>query len=221
MTAPVGNADNEKFGPGTLTIGATGSEIDASCYVNGLRITATADRGDSKTMLCGTTKAGSVRYDYEMTGNLDLDLNSGAEGLFALSQEYPGSTQPFIFTPNTAGGTSAAGSLVLDPMDFGADEYGAIMSSDVTWTLVGQPEYTYSTGAVATISGVTAGTPGSFQPSGVTPPADLAALKADAVVGDSGTNKPGATPWTTGQSVVLGTGSAHWDGSAWVTGAAA
>jgi hypothetical protein len=215
MSAPV-NSDNEKFGPGTLKIGATGSEIDASCYVNGLRITATADRGDSKTMLCGTTKAGSVRYDYEMTGNLDLDLNSGADGLFALSQENPGSTQDFEFVPNTAGGTSAAGQLVLDPMDFGADEYGAIMASDVTWTLVGQPTYTYAAGAVA-ISGVTAGSPGSFQPSGVTPPANLAALKADAVVGDTGSNKPSAT-WTTGQSVALGTGSAHWDGTAWVTG---
>lgn len=171
MTAPVGNPDNEKFGPGTLKIGATGSEIDASCYVNGLRITATADRGDSKTMLCGTTKAGSVRYDYEMTGNLDLDLNSGADGLFALSQENPGSTQAFSFIPNTAGGTEAEGQLILDPMDFGADEYGAILASDVTWTLVGQPTYTYSTVAVA-IGGVAAGTPGSFQPSGGDAPSE-------------------------------------------------
>lgn len=220
MTAPVGNPDNEKFGPGVLKIGATGSEIDSSCYVNGLRITATADRGDSKTMLCGTTKAGSVRYDYEMTGNLDLDLNAGADGLFALSQEVPGSTQDFTFTPNTAGGTSAKGKLILDPMDFGADEYGAILASDVTWALVGQPTYTF-TAAPLTIQGVTAGSPGSFQPSGVTPPANLAALKADAVVGDSGTNKPSSTPWTTGQSVTLTAGSAHWDGTVWVTGVAA
>jgi hypothetical protein len=219
VTTPV-NSDNEKFGPGTLKIGATGSEIDASCYVNGLRITATADRGDSKTMLCGTTKAGSVRYDYEMTGNLDLDLNSGADGLFALSQESPGSTQAFEFIPNTAGGTSASGQLVLDPMDFGADEYGAIMASDVTWTLVGQPTYVYGTPAAVAISGVTAGSPGSFQPSNAPIPANLAALKADAVVGDAGTNKPVAA-WTSGQSVVLGTGSAHWDGTAWLTGAAA
>jgi hypothetical protein len=90
----------------------------------------------------------------------------------------------------------------------------------VTWTLVGQPTYTYGAGAVATISGVTAGTPGTFQPSGVTPPADLAALKADAVVGDAGSNKPVAA-WVTGESVLLGTGSAHWDGTAWLAGAAA
>lgn len=164
MTAPTG--DVNKFGPGTLQIGATGSEIDASCMVNGLRIAATADRGDSKTMLCGTTKAGSVRYDYEMTGNLDLDLEAGAASLFALSQDNPGSTQDFTFTPNTEGATSAAGQLILDPLDFGADAYGDIMNSDVTWTLVGAPTYTYGAGAAVAITGVTAGTPGSFQPSG-------------------------------------------------------
>jgi hypothetical protein len=215
MTTPVG--DVNKFGPGELKIGATGSEIDASCSVNSLRIAATADRGDSKTMLCGTVKAGSVRYDYEMTGNLDLDLESGAASLFALSQENPGSTQDFTFTPNTDGGTSAVGQLILDPLDFGADEYGSIMNSDVTWTLVGAPTYTYGGAGAQTITGVTAGSPGSFQPSGVTPPADLAALKADLVVGDTGSNKPSAA-WTTGQSVNLGTGSAHWDGTVWVAG---
>lgn len=217
MTTPVG--DPNKFGPGTLKIGATGSEIDASCAVNGLRITANPNRGDSKTMLCGTVKAGSVVYDYEMTGNLDLDLEDGAASLFALSQENPGSTQDFVFTPNTAGATSAAGQLILDPLDFGADEYGAIMNSDVTWTLVGAPDYTYGSGGTVAITGVTAGTPGSFQPSNAPIPANLTALKADPVVGDAGSNKP-STAWTTGQSVLLGTGSASWNGTAWVTGAA-
>jgi hypothetical protein len=219
MSQPV-SADNEKLGPGTLKIGATGSEIDASCLVNGLRITATANRGDSKTMLCGTTKAGSVRYDYEMTGNLDLDTNAGAAGLFALSQQVPGSTQDFSFIPNTAGGTEAAGQLILDPLDFGADEYGTIMNSDVAFVLIGQPTYTYGTGTVA-ITGVTAGTPGAFIPANATLPATLTALKAHSVVGDTGTNKPSATPWTTGQYVVLGDAShAHWSGTAWVTGPA-
>jgi hypothetical protein len=214
MTAPT--ADVNKFGPGTLKVGATGSEIDASCAVNGLRITASPDRGDSKTMLCGTVKAGSVRYDYEMTGNLDLDLEDGAASLFALSQSNPGSTQDFTFTPNTAGGTSAKGQLILDPLDFGADAYGDIMNSDVTWTLVGAPVYTYG-GTTVAITGVTAGTPGSFQPGNATIPANLTALKADPVVGDAGTNKPSAA-WTTGQNVVLGTGTANWSGTAWASG---
>ena len=143
MTEPLDEEIN-RFGPGVLKIGDTGSEIDVSCLVNNLQITASPDRGDSKTMLCGTVKAGAVRYDYEMSGNLDLDLDDGATSLFALSQESPGSTQAFIFTPNTAGETTAAGELILDPLAFGSgDGYGERMNSDVTWTIVGSPTYTY------------------------------------------------------------------------------
>jgi hypothetical protein len=217
MTTPVDTS--VKFGPGTLKIGATGSEIDVSCYVNGFAIEATPDRGDSRTMLCGTVRPGAVRYDYEATGNLDLDLESGAAGLFALSQEQAGTEQDFEFVPNTADGTKATGRLTIDPMSFGADEYGVPLQSDVTWTLTGAPTYTYGTGGTVAITGVTAGSPGSFQPGNATVPANLTALKADPVVGDTGSNKP-STAWTTGQSVALGTGSAHWDGTAWLTGLA-
>lgn len=59
----------------------------------------------------------------------------------------------------------------------------------------------------------TAGTPGTFTPSGSYTPfafADLAGVTAS----------PG-TAWTTGQRVVLGDGSnAHWNGTAWVVGTA-
>lgn len=130
------------FGPGTLQIGETGSEIDASCFVNGLRITASKDEGDSTTKLCGTVKPGKITYTYSMTGNLDIDSDNAA-GLFALSQAEPGSQQPFTFTPDTETETAASGVLVIDPMDFGADEYGDDMTSDIEWTLVGKPEYTY------------------------------------------------------------------------------
>jgi len=71
------------------------------------------------------------------------------------------------------------------------------------------------------LTGVTAGSPGSFAPANAPIPANLAALKADAVVGDTGTSKP-TTAWTTGQYVVLGDATqANWDGTAWVVGQAA
>jgi hypothetical protein len=72
--------------------------------------------------------------------------------------------------------------------------------------------------STAPLTGVSAGTPGSFAPMGSAPPATLAALKSNTVVGDSGTSKPGAA-WTTGQYVNLGDASkAHWNGTAWATG---
>lgn len=63
-------------------------------------------------------------------------------------------------------------------------------------------------------TGATAGTPGAFTPGGAVPPANLADLQTGV------TASPG-TAWTTGQRVVLADGSlAHWNGTAWVAGAA-
>ena len=216
MTTPVPVDDTlNTFGPGVLKIGATGSEIDASCYVNNLQIVPSKDQEDGKTMLCGTEKGGRTTYSYEMSGTLDLDLDKGEEGLFALSQAAPGSTQAFIFEPHD-GGTTATGSLILDPLSFGSsDGFGAVMQSDVAFALVGKPVYDYGTGGAVVATGATAGTPGSFTPSGATVPADLAELQSGSVVANPN------SAWTTGQSVNLGTGSAHWDGTGYVAGAAA
>jgi hypothetical protein len=132
------------FGPGTLKIGETGSEIDASCLINSARITMTKDQGDSQTKLCGTVKPGSTQYSYQFTGNIDVDTESGADGLFALSQEAAGTEQTYTFTPNTGDTTAATGTLIIDPLDFGADAYGDTMNSDFTWSLTGKPTYTYA-----------------------------------------------------------------------------
>jgi hypothetical protein len=131
-----------KFGPGTLTIGAVGSEIDCACLINGFRIAATKDQADGTTKLCGKTRPGAVSYTYEATGNVDTDVADEA-GLFALSQSAAGTEQPFTFTPNTEAATSATGVLIIDPLDFGADAYGDDLTSDFTFALVGQPTYTY------------------------------------------------------------------------------
>lgn len=64
-------------------------------------------------------------------------------------------------------------------------------------------------------TGAVAGTPGHFTPTGAEVPANLAALN-----GGSITASPN-TAWTTGQNVALGTGTAHWNGTTYATGAAA
>lgn len=92
----------------------------------------------------------------------------------------------------------------------------------VVWTPIAPPDVT--DGCVVlerpVLGGVMSGAPGSFTPSGALPPANLAALKADPVVGDAGTAKP-TTAWVTGDYVVLGDASqAYWDGAAWMAGKA-
>ena len=135
------------LGPGTLEIGTVGSEIDVSCLVNNAVIAADKDEGDATTKLCGDVRAGTVTYTYALSGNMDTDVADDA-GFFALSQAEPGSQQTFTFTPNTAAGTSATGTLVIDPLDFGADESGADLTSDFEFTIVGRPTYTYPAAGV-------------------------------------------------------------------------
>jgi len=130
------------LGPGTLKIGATGTEIDVSCLVNNATISANKTQDDNVTKLCGTVVPGAVTYDYVIGGNIDSDIAEGA-GFFALSQSAPGSQQAFTFEPNTDAGTEASGTLILDPLDFGGSDTTQTMTSDFEFALVGQPTYTY------------------------------------------------------------------------------
>ena len=135
----------EVLGPGTLTIGATGTEVDASCLVNNCKITVTKDAADSTLKLCGDEAPGAVTYTFALTGNVDQDLAT-TTGLHALSWNSAGTAQTFTFTPSTAVGASATGSLTIDPLEFGGDEMGADMTSDFEWTCTGKPVITYGTG---------------------------------------------------------------------------
>jgi len=142
MTAPTPETFN--LGPGELTIGATGTPIDISCLVNNAVISSDKDEGDSTTKLCGTVKPGAVSYTYSLAGNMDTDIAEAA-GFFALSQSAAGTEQDFSFTPSTDAGTVAAGTLIIDPLDFGGDESGQPMTSDFEFSIVGKPTYTYGT----------------------------------------------------------------------------
>lgn len=144
----VGVGETFPLGPGELTIGATGTPIDVSCLVNNATITASKDQGDSETKLCGTVKVPRPTYEYELGGNIDTDV-ADPDGFFALSQASPGEEFDFTFTPSTEAGTSASGTLIVDPLDFGGDTTGETMKSDFTFTIVGAPTYDFGVAAVA------------------------------------------------------------------------
>jgi hypothetical protein len=123
------------LGPGVLTIGETGAEIDVSCMVNSVSITPDISEGDSKTMLCGTTKTAADTITWALAGNVDVDAGTEA-GLFALSWQHIGETVGFTYTPNSALGTTVTGLLKVAPLELGADEYGEYLNSDFEWSLV-------------------------------------------------------------------------------------
>ena len=213
--APVLPTDTGQLGPGVLKIGEVGTEMDVSCYVNNAQIEWTDSATDPTTKLCGAVRAGVTTFTAQLTGNIDVDAGNES-GLFALSWAEKGSQQSFVFTPSSELGTTATGTLVLKPLTFGASEYGADLTSDIAFDIVGDPVLSFdgASGGSIPATGATAGTPGSFTPSGAVVPANLAALQSasPAVVASP------ASAWTTGQSVNLGTGSAHWDGAAYVAG---
>lgn len=135
------------FGPGMLQIGAVGSAIDLSCHINSARVVPSKEEGDSTTKLCGTVRPGKITYTYVLSGNIDLDSNDPA-GFFALSVAAPGTQQPFTFTPDSATETTASGTLIIDPLEFGGDEFGDDLTSDFEFTIVGPPTYKFPTEAV-------------------------------------------------------------------------
>ena len=143
MTAPAAPT-TVKLGPGLLSIGPTGAELDVSCNLLNARIAATKNTGTAKRYLCGTSAPGVTTYDYALNGQIDTDVTDDA-GLFAYAWANPGVTVDFTYTPNTDAGVTATGQLVLDPMDFGADEYGAELDSAIAFACVGQPEITWPT----------------------------------------------------------------------------
>jgi len=122
------------LGPGELTIGATGEEIDVSCLVNNVSIVPDISEGDEKTMLCGTSKRSADTITWAISGNVDVDAGTDA-GLFALTWQHIGEVVPFTFTTNTALGTIVTGSLKLAPLELGADNYGDFLNSDFEFAL--------------------------------------------------------------------------------------
>jgi hypothetical protein len=122
------------LGPGTLTIGETGTLIDVSCLVNNVSIIPDISEGDSKTMLCGTTKTSPDEITWAIEGNVDVDAGL-AEGFFALTWQHIGEVVPFTFTPSAAVGTTVTGELKLAPLELGADNYGDFLNSDFSFGL--------------------------------------------------------------------------------------
>lgn len=132
-----------KLGPGTLTVGATGTLMDFSCQMSAAQVTWEVESEDDVIMLCGDTKPGSRTYNASLTGTVDQDLTDEA-GAVAWTWANKGTVQPFEFVPNTAAGATVTGDVMVDPLSVGGDTGGADMTSDFTWAVVGEPDLAWA-----------------------------------------------------------------------------
>lgn len=128
---------------------------------------------------------------------------------------------PSAGKPISATNPSYTGLLIPQPFTPLSGDVGDASSLDFEWSIQGWGRVPTTTTAAASATGAAAGIPGTWSPGGSTPPSSVANLIAgtpNAVVATP------TTAWTVGQYVQTGTtgtaGQAHWDGAAWVTGAA-
>ena len=97
------------------------------------------------------------------------------------------------------------------PAYMGADIDCTLQAPKVTADFKASDNWTVPGMVTATAAAPGTGT-GTYTPAGATPPQNFAAL--------SGVTASPATAWTTGQFILLADGTkAHWNGTAWATGA--
>jgi hypothetical protein len=128
------------FGPGTMTIGTV--PLDFTCEVLGGKVTHEYEYvGESRTMLCGTTRPASKRRTDGLAFDLENDLTAG--GLYAYLVTNDLTEATFTYEPNTAAGATWAGTVQLTlPAEIGADEYAQPIVSAVEWVGVGAFTFT-------------------------------------------------------------------------------
>lgn len=133
MTATV-----TKLGPGTVSIGEVGTEVDFSCQVVGAVVEWSSDKDDDVTVLCGDTISGAITFSATFSGSILQDLADDA-GIVAYTWTNKGATVPLVFVPSTEAGKQVSGDVTLIPLSVGGDETGSNLTSDFEWAFVGDP----------------------------------------------------------------------------------
>lgn len=128
-----------KLGPGSLSIGEVGTEVDFSCQVEFAQVTWDKSKDDDVTVLCGDVVPGAITYTAKLKGKLFQD-QSDAAGIVQFSWANKGTVVPFIFVPNDTDAVEVTGEVTMDPISVGSDTANANMKSDFEWDCVGEPE---------------------------------------------------------------------------------
>lgn len=137
-----------KLKDGTLKLGTT-PELDVSCQVTNCRITSSySDDGNTLTTLCGDTAPPARKLDgRQLAGTVvqDFDKQASAGGVIDYLWLHELEDTPFTFTPNLAGAPVIAGTVTLEvPGDSYGGDVGGQLTSDFSWTIVGDVTRTYT-----------------------------------------------------------------------------
>lgn len=127
----------QKLGPGTLTIGATGSGLEFAKQTTEIAVEPSYSDGDRQIVLSGDTDQEDAAWEGTLTGTFFQDYDMA--GLVAWTWEHDGEIMPFTFSPNTSGvGFEVSGEVKVRPVTIGG-EVDTENTSEFEWTLPDKP----------------------------------------------------------------------------------
>lgn len=132
-------------GPGSLTFGETGDDLDLSCQVSSAEISWDSDSEDDTYVLCGDVIPGESKFTATLTATILQDITTG--GAIDYSWKHKGEQVKFVYVPNKKETATITGMCVIQPLGVGG-EVKARPTTDLEWPCVGEPELTYPTAKV-------------------------------------------------------------------------
>lgn len=125
----------QKLGPGTLTIGETGSGQEIAKQATAVAIEPSYSDGERQIVLSGDTDQEAGEWEGTLTATFFQDY--GADSLLLWTWDHDGETMPLTFTPRT-GGFTVSGSVVVRPATIGGD-VDTENTSEIEWNLPEKP----------------------------------------------------------------------------------
>lgn len=129
-------------GKGTLTLAmkdAHTQALDFSAQVTSAKFQPDSSTGDSITVLSGETIPGKKSFG----GHLEIDFlqDFSTNGIVDFSYKNAGKEADFVYTPNTEAKAKLQGTVIIAPLEVGAD-VEAIAKSAAKWVVPSLPTFT-------------------------------------------------------------------------------
>ena len=129
---------SQKLGPGELKIGETGTELDLSAQMTAVTITWENDEGEAVNVLSGESLPGDDNFTATLEGTVMQDFTT--DGVIDWTWRNKGRVVPIKFLPSS-NGAEVSGQVKIAPVNLGG-EVNTRNTSDMSWSFVGEPNYT-------------------------------------------------------------------------------
>lgn len=127
------------IGPGTLTLGVTGTLTTLTEQCTKARLIPSVSQSDPIPVLSGASAPGKRAESWSLEIELLQDWKTAGTSKWLF--DHRGEKHAFSYTPNTVGATKASGEVIVEAIEFGGDA-GSPAKGTVTLALTGAPTIT-------------------------------------------------------------------------------